>query len=245
MDGKIDLTTLLFLVLAVVVFLKLRSVLGRRTGEEQARYERYKAQQSSQSTSQVQGRDKVVTVRQREREEAQPQANESRPLADAEERMKSFAVGNSGVARGLVEVFRLDASFDPEHFLKGARAAYEMIVTAFAEGNRKALQDLLSGEVFDGFANAISDRESRGEQMDQSFVGIKGADIIEAQVRNGIAELTVKFVSELISATRDRAGRVISGDPKRIREVTDIWTFARELASRNPNWRVVATQPAN
>jgi predicted lipid-binding transport protein (Tim44 family) len=245
MDGKIDLTTLLFLVLAVVVFLKLRSVLGRRTGEEQARYERYKAQQSSQSTSQVQGRDKVVTVRQREREEAQPQANELRPLADAEERMKSFAVGNSGVARGLVEVFRLDASFDPEHFLKGARAAYEMIVTAFAEGNRKALQDLLSGEVFDGFANAISDRESRGEQMDQSFVGIKGADIIEAQVRNGIAELTVKFVSELISATRDRAGRVISGDPKRIREVTDIWTFARELASRNPNWRVVATQPAN
>jgi predicted lipid-binding transport protein (Tim44 family) len=245
MDGKIDLTTLLFLVLAVVVFLKLRSVLGRRTGEEQARYERYKAQQSSQSTSQVQGRDKVVTVRQREREEAQPQANESRPLADAEERMKSFAVGNSGVARGLVEVFRLDASFDPEHFLKGARAAYEMIVTAFAEGNRKALQDLLSGEVFDGFANAISDRESRGEQMDQSFVGIKGADIIEAQVRNGIAELTVKFVSELISATRDRAGRVISGDPKRIREVTDIWTFARELASRNPNWRLVATQPAN
>jgi predicted lipid-binding transport protein (Tim44 family) len=245
MDGKIDLTTLLFLVLAVVVFLKLRSVLGRRTGEEQARYERYKAQRTSQSTTQAQARDKVVTVRQREREEAQPQPNDSRPLADAEERMKSFAVGNTGVARGLVEIFRLDTSFEPDHFLKGARAAYEMIVTAFAEGNRKALQDLLSREVFEGFANAISDRESRGEQMDQSFVGIKGADIIEAQVRNGIAELTVKFVSELISATRDRAGRVISGDPKRIREVTDIWTFARELASRNPNWRLVATQPAN
>ena len=86
---------------------------------------------------------------------------------------------------------------------------------------------------------------ARGEQIDQSFVGIKSADLVEAELKGGIAQLTVKFVSELISATRDRAGEVISGDPKRIREVTDIWTFAREVASRNPNWKLVATQAAN
>ena len=130
-------------------------------------------------------------------------------------------------------------------FLKGARAAYEIIVTAFAEGNRKTLKDLLSREVYDGFAGAISERESRGEQIDQSFVGIKSADIVEAELKNGMAQVTVKFVSELISATRDKAGEVIAGDPKRIKEVTDIWTFAREVASRDPNWKLIATQAAN
>ena len=118
-----------------------------------------------------------------------------------------------------------------------------MIVTAFAEGNRKVLKGLLSREVFDGFQAAISDREARGEQIDQSFVGINKADIVEAEVRNGVAQVTVKFVSELISATRDRAGTVINGDPKRIKEVVDVWTFARETASRDPNWKLVATGP--
>ena len=133
----------------------------------------------------------------------------------------------------------------PSHFLQGARVAYEIIVTAFAEGNRRTLKDLLSPEVYDGFSAAITEREARGEQIDQSFVGIKSADLVEAELKSGIAQLTVKFVSELISATRDRAGEVISGDPKRIREVTDIWTFAREAVSRNPNWKLVATQAAN
>ena len=129
--------------------------------------------------------------------------------------------------------------------MQGAKAAYEIIVTAFAEGNRRTLKDLLGPEVYDGFNSAITDRESRGEQIDQSFVGIKSADLVEAELKGGMAHLTVKFVSELISATRDKAGEVISGDPKRIREVTDIWTFAREAISRNPNWKLVATQAAN
>jgi predicted lipid-binding transport protein (Tim44 family) len=81
--------------------------------------------------------------------------------------------------------------------------------------------------------------------MDQSFVGINRADIIEAEIKNGLAHLTVKFLSQLISATRDRAGRVIAGDPQRIKDVTDIWTFAREVGSRDPNWRLIATQDAN
>ena len=118
-------------------------------------------------------------------------------------------------------------------------------MTAFAEGNRKTLKSLLSREVYDGFAGAITDRESRGEQVDQSFVGIKSADIFEAELKAGMAQVTVKFVSELISATRDKAGEVITGDPKRIKEVTDIWTFAREVASRDPNWKLIATQAAN
>ena len=247
MDGRIDVTTLLFLVLAVVIFLKLRSVLGRRTGHEQNRLERYKAQQeASQRNGKLAAQDKVVTLPRREREDAEVRpAAERQAEVDGEQRVKEYAAGNGAITQGLIDIVRADASFDPNHFLQGARVAYEIIVTAFAEGNRRTLKDLLSSEVYDGFNGAIADREARGEQIDQSFVGIKSADLVEAELKGGMAQLTVKFVSELISATRDRAGEVIAGDPKRIREVTDIWTFAREAASRNPNWKLLATQAAN
>jgi len=245
MDGKIDVTTLLFLILAVVIFLKLRSVLGRRTGHEQGRYDRVKAQQEASQRAKVAAQDKVVTLPRREREEVEPRPVEPAVRTDIEERVKGLAAGDSGLAKGLLDIVRADAAFDPDQFLNGARAAYEIIVTAFAEGNRKTLRDLLSREVYDGFAGAITEREGRSEQIDQSFVGIKSSDIVEAELKNGMAQLTIKFVSELISATRDKAGEVITGDPKRIKEVTDIWTFAREVASRNPNWRLIATQAAN
>ena len=248
MDGRIDVSTILFLVLAVVIFLKLRSVLGRRTGHEQTRYERYKAQReaSQQRNGKLAGQDKVVTLPRREREEAEPRVVvEPQVRADVEERVKGLAAGNTSVAKGLVDIVRADATFDPDTFLKGARAAYEIIVTAFAEGNRKTLKGLLGRDVYDGFAGAIGDRETRGEQVDQSFVGIKSADIVEAELKNRVGQVTVKFVSELISATRDKSGEVITGDPKRIKEVTDIWTFAREVDSRDPNWRLIATQAAN
>src|SRR4026209_611151 len=172
MDGRLDVSTLLFLVLAVVIFLKLRSVLGRRTGHEQTRFERYKAQQeASQRNGKLAGQDKVVTLPRREREEAEQRAAaESQVRADVEERAKGLAAGNTGVATGLVDIVRADASLDPDTFLKGARAAYEIIVTAFAEGNRKTLKGLLSRDVYERFAGAIGDREARGEQVDQSFV---------------------------------------------------------------------------
>ena len=143
-----------------------------------------------------------------------PPAAEPQVRADVEERVRGMAAGNTGIANGLVDIVRADATFDPDTFLEGRRAAYEIIVTAFAEGNRKTLKGLLSREVYDGFAGAISDRESRGEQVDQSFVGIKSADIVEAELKNGTAQVTVKFVSELISATRDRGGEVDQRRPQ-------------------------------
>ncbi len=245
--GGSELLTLVFLAVAVAIFLKLRGVLGRRTGHEQTRFERYKAQQEArQRNGELVGQDKIVTLPRREREEDQygpPAVHQTR--ADGEQRVRAYAAGNSEVSQGLVEIYRADASFDPDHFVQGAKAAYEIIVTAFAEGNRKTLKNLLNNEVYDGFNAAIAERERRGEQIDQSFVGIKSADLVEAELKGGVAHLTVKFVSELISATRDRAGVVISGDPKRIREVTDIWTFARDASSRDPNWKLIATQAAN
>jgi predicted lipid-binding transport protein (Tim44 family) len=244
MDGKIDIFTLLFLALAVIIILRLRSVLGRKSSEDDARVERYKAEQRTRAAAQ--GQDKVVTLPRRDRPEGVPEkAATAGAAAAVEEKVRTMASGNEPLVEGLLAVARADRNFDPEHFVAGARQAYEMIVTAFAEGNRKTLRGLLSREVFDGFSAALGEREARGELIDQSFVGISKADIVEAEMKAGVAQVTVRFASELISATRDREGTVIAGDPKRIKEVIDIWTFAREAAARDPNWKLVATQAPN
>jgi predicted lipid-binding transport protein (Tim44 family) len=241
---KIDLLTLISLIVAVVVVLKLRSVLGRRTGDEEARLERYRAERRQQEASSTASDNNVVAMPRRDGAPAGPAQEVT--LADAEERIKEYPGLDADVRRGLLEIAKLDPAFDPEGFLRGARQAYEMIVTAFAEGNRKILKDLLNRDVYDGFVRAMSERENRGEQVDQSFVGINKADIVESEVKSGIANVTVRFVSQLISATRDKAGAILSGDPQKVKDVTDIWTFSRDISSAkaraNPNWRLIATQ---
>lgn len=242
MNGQIDIFTLLFIVMALIIILRLRSVLGRKNGEDDARVERIKAEQRARAAA-AQSQNKVVALPRRDKtDDMSESAGAGVAAAGVEEKVRTLAEGNPPLVDGLLSVARADASFDPDHFAAGARQAYEMIVTAFAEGNRKTLKGLLSREVFDGFSTAISEREGRGEQIDQSFVGINKAEIVEAELRSGVAHVTVRFVSELISATRDRAGTVIAGDPKKIKEVIDIWTFARTVSSRDPNWKLVATQ---
>jgi predicted lipid-binding transport protein (Tim44 family) len=135
-----------------------------------------------------------------------------------------------------------DPTFDPKHFLVGGRQAYEMIVTAFAEGDRKTLKNLLSREVYDGFEAAIREREQRGESVETRFVSIDKADITGAEMRGKSAQITVRFVSQLVSVTRDRSGAVIEGNPDKVTDVTDVWTFARDISSRDPNWKLIATE---
>jgi predicted lipid-binding transport protein (Tim44 family) len=117
-----------------------------------------------------------------------------------------------------------------------------MIVMAFADGDRKTLKGLLSKEVFDGFDAAISEREARGEVVKSSFVGIDKADIVNAVVKDSEAQITIRIVSHLISATYDKAGTVVDGEADAVAEVTDIWTFARDTRSRDPNWKLIATE---
>ena len=241
MQGNIDIVTLLSLVVAIIVILKLRSVLGRRTGEDEARIDRQMRARQAREQAAAAG-EKVVTLPRRENGELTPAAANDTTNAELEERVKSLGLKDADVEAGLMSIARRDSSFDPDHFMSGAKQAYEMIVTAFAEGNKGLLKDLLNGDVFDGFSTAIDDRNGRGEQVDQSFVGINKADIIEADLKGTIANITIKFLSQLISATRDRDGEVIGGDPQRVMEVTDIWTFARDTKSSDPNWKLIATQ---
>jgi len=145
---------------------------------------------------------------------------------------------------GLDAIFKAQPDFDVGHFLSGAKAAYEMIVTAFAEGDRKTLKNLLGKEVFDGFAQAIADRENRGETMESRFVAIEKTDITAAEVKGSAAQVTVRFVSQLVSVTRNSAGETVDGSPNGLTDVTDIWTFARDIGARDPNWKLVATESA-
>ncbi len=236
MNGTFDILTLLFLVIAVVIFLRLRSVLGRRTGNERPRYDPY----SPPDTNGKPLRDNIVTLPRGE----PPRMSEELDEATFAKRLKDVAPEGSNAAQKLQAVAQTDRSFDPQHFLNGAKAAYEMIVTAFAEGDRKALKQLLSREVFDSFSAAIAEREKTGDTIDFKFVGISNSEIIDAEIANKVVTITIKFVSDLITATKNRAGEVIDGDSKLIREVTDVWSFARDVSSRDPNWRLVATGSA-
>ena len=113
---------------------------------------------------------------------------------------------------------------------------------AFAEGDRRSLKNLLSREVYDGFEAAIAEREQRGETTETRFVSLDQADIVSAELRGRNAQITIRFVSKLVSVTRDRNGDVVDGSPDRVTDVTDVWTFARDVSSRDPNWKLVATE---
>jgi predicted lipid-binding transport protein (Tim44 family) len=208
-------------------------VLGQRTGRERPPYDPYSARDAMRPAT-----DKVVTLPTRGTDIPQRPAEPVDPV----ERWKGIAEPGSTVASGLDAIAREDASFNAQHFVAGARAAYEMIVTAFAEGDRRSLKNLLSREVYDGFDSAIGEREKRGETAETKFVSIDKADILAAELRGRSAQVTMRFHSKLISATRDRNGTVIDGNAEKVTDVTDVWTFARDITSRDPNWKLAATE---
>jgi len=236
MPEVFDIYTIIFLALAVFIFLRLRSVLGQRTGRERPPYDPYSARDAVRSPAS----DKVVTLPPRPAESATRPAE---PPPSPAERWKDVAETGSPVAAGLDAIAAADSNFDAKHFITGARTAYEMIVTAFAGGDRRQLRSLLSREVFDGFDAAITERERRSETVETRFVSIDASTITAAELRNRTtAQITLRFVSKLITATRDRSGTVIDGNAEKVTDVTDVWTFARDVSSRDPNWKVIATE---
>jgi predicted lipid-binding transport protein (Tim44 family) len=235
MQDVFDIYTIIFLALALLIFLKLRSVLGQRTGRERPPYDPFSARDQMRGST----GDKVVTLPTRAVEQA---AKPPEPPPEPVDRWKGIAASGSTTAAGLDAIFAVDKSFDPRHFLTGGRAAYEMIVVAFAQGDRRTLREWLSKEVYDSFDAVIRDRESRGETTETRFVSIDTTEIAGAELRGRTAHVTVRFVSQLVSVTRDKSGNVTDGNADAVTDVTDSWTFARDVSSRDPNWKLVATE---
>jgi predicted lipid-binding transport protein (Tim44 family) len=231
------LIEILFLAgVAAFIAFRLFNVLGRRTGNEQSPYDPIQRERIEARRPQAPD-DKVVQLPPRPREVARTPA----PVVDP---IESKLPAGSPLALGIAQVRQVDRNFSADGFLSGAKVAHEIIAKAYAEGDRRTLKPLLSDDVYRGFDDAIGARERSGAKVEFSFVGLKQATLEEVSLRERLAEVTVKFVSELISATRDAAGAVIEGAAGAVREVTDVWTFARDTRSSDPNWKLVATAPA-
>lgn len=212
---------ILFAMIAAFLVLRLRSVLGRRTGNERrrdlfARRPAPVADKPSEKPASVEG-DNVTPI-----------ATIGARPADA-------------VNDGLTRIRRADPGFDPAQFLEGARAAFEMIVMSFAKGDKAALRPLLSDEVFEPFARTIDERAGAHETVETRDLKLDDASIVEADMVGRTARITVKLVSHQLTVTRAVDGSIVDGDPNQPVEKTDYWTFARDIRSADPNWLLVAT----
>ncbi|MDB5620464.1 Tim44/TimA family putative adaptor protein [Tardiphaga sp.] len=227
-----DIYTIIFLALAVFIFLRLRNVLGQRTGEERPPFERVARDAAGAP-------DKNVV-------QMPGSAVDQETLAPTVEvtpgeRWKGIAEPGSPLAQGFDAIVAQDSTFDPRHFVTGAKGAYEMIVLAFANGDRRALKDLVSPEVFESFDSVIKDRDQKEWKTETRFVSIDKAELTTAEVRDRSASVTVRFVSQMITVTRDKTGAIVDGNAEGVSDITDVWTFARDITSRDPNWKLVGT----
>jgi len=218
-DGFVFIEIVIFAMIAAFLVYRLRSVLGRRTGEEQ--------QRPNPFTPRPGMPDNVVQMPGRER----PAPND----AQAPEEPVSLAAA-------LAQIKAVDPGFDEKTFLQGARAAFQMVVEAFAKGETATLRPLLSDEVYENFSRAIRDRQAAGETLETRIEQINDADVVEARLDGRTALVTVKFVSDQMNVVRNSAGAVVDGDPDAVVEAIDVWTFARNTRARDPNWTLVETR---
>jgi len=235
-----DTTTLITIAVAVFVLLRLRSVLGKRTGYQHPPPEdidQLRKGKTKANPKEVKNVDNVVSLP--DRSGAKRIKLDKNPAIEA---IDKYAKTGTKLNTALKEVAAGTPGFEPESFLSGARMAYELIVTAFANGDKKSLKNLLSPEVYDGFSSAISDRVAKGEKVQSTFVGIEKSMIKAAEVTKNDAQITVQFISQIVSATLDKNDEIVDGDPDQVVEVNDIWTFARTIGSKDPNWKLVATE---
>jgi predicted lipid-binding transport protein (Tim44 family) len=229
MHDGFDPTTIIFAVLAIFVVWKLKSVLGTRVDIE-------KRPPSGPAPSPIDASDgKVVRLPGAAGQPMAGRPNASSPGLD------KFAKSDRGRA-GLKALIAADPSFDPARFLAGAKAAYEMIIGAFASGDRKTLGDLLSPEVLASFAAVIDQRESAGELASTKLVSIDSLEVVDALVKDSLAQVSLRISAKMINTVRDSSGVVVSGDAETVVSTDDLWTFARPIGSRDPTWRLIATE---
>lgn len=226
-DGIQFLDIIIIAAVAAFLVFRLRGVLGKRTGHQQRpNYDPFSGKPKEDADQ-----DKVVPLPDRRGAKADA---ETAPETDGE-----------GELSGLTQVKLADQSFDPESFANGAKVAFEMVISAFARGDTRSLRPLLSNDVYDDFANAIKARDQAKQSLETTLVGFNSAEIIDAELQGKTAFVTIKFVTEQVNVTRDEEGKAVEGDENQVTTITDIWTFARNTRSRDPNWTLVATSSPN
>ncbi len=195
------LDILILAIIAGIVLLRLRSVLGRRTGHEKTDKSSFNYETPQQTQT-----EKVIEI-------------------------KSETDAPS----------REDGWFDKDDFLKGASNAYETIVTNFENGNKEALKPLLSSDVMDSFSSVIDERNSKSESVEFNFIGIEKSEIVHKDLKKNPMEVSVRFISEMITCIKNNKDEVISGSLNQVQKITDVWTFEKNQKSKGSNWLLAAT----
>ena len=192
---------LILAIIAGIVLLRLRSVLGRRTGHEKTDKTSY-----NYETPQTPQEEKVIPI--------EPKTSSSK---------------------------REDGWFDNDDFLRGAANAYETIVTNFENGNKDALKSLLSDDVLNSFSSVIDERNSKNETVEFNFIGIEKSEIVHKDLKKNPMEVTVRFISEMITCIKNSKDEVISGSLNQVQKITDVWTFEKIKDKKSSNWLLTAT----
>ncbi|HEY1736982.1 MAG TPA: Tim44/TimA family putative adaptor protein [Methylovirgula sp.] len=240
MPDSLDASTIVFALLAIFILWKLRSVLGSRNTGEKEPPPGSLLRPPSQPNPTVRSHVSDPTEKPLD---SQPVAAQLPPSASSEpDPWKSYAQPGSKAAQGLEAIAGADATFDIESFVAGAKIAYDMILTAFAKGNRETLQHLLDQDVYESFDAAIAARQGRGETMKTMVESVEQISIDEANLRMRVAQITLHIRAKVTTATENAEGNVIEGSLDHPVELNDIWTFARDTQSRDPNWKLIATQ---
>jgi predicted lipid-binding transport protein (Tim44 family) len=232
---------LLFGAIAVFILLRLRGTLGTRPDDSEDQDKerggmwsaRFGGENRDEAEQQQEGQDGNVIQLPGNDNHINP------PLSSSE---SDFPVE---IVAGVNEILLSDPKFDIEQFLDGAASAYEMVINAFAKEDYAALRNLLADHIYDDFGAAIRDREQRGETLETTLVTIENVEPIEVRMDGSVAEITIKFTAEMTNELKGPDGQTLSGSPDITDEVIDIWTFARDVHSRNPNWPLIATRKAN
>lgn len=230
-EGFQFIDIIFFGMIAAFLVFRLRGVLGRRDGHEGPVHDPFKERQSDENHN-APSDDNVIPIA--DRGDLPGRESPQDTGADAPD-------DDDPLARGMFEIRTIDPDFDSQEFLSGGRMAFELILGAYSSGDVQTLKPLLNPDVFANFSQAIRDREQAGEILEDTLVGITSAEIVEAFAESRLENITVKFVSEQINATRDENGDVVDGNPNEVVDATDFWTFSRDTKSNDPNWILVAT----
>ena len=258
-DGFQFYDIIFFALIAIFIILRLRGVLGRRTGQQRQRHpDRFANTETEKTPEESQGPatgeivqlpDRTRPVREAPHDVApediapEPAPHPIRAARHEAAPEQDDAIG--GLRAGLEQIRRADHEFSPKRFVQGAQAAFEMVVDSFAKGDTATLRPLLGDDVYDEFAAAIRERMADGHLQETTIVALDAAEIISAEMRASTARVTVKFVSQQINVVRDKDGEEVGGDSSLIERVTDIWTFARNTRSSDPNWALIETSIPN
>tara|TARA_B100001093_G_scaffold230436_1_gene220966 strand:- start:702 stop:1358 length:657 start_codon:yes stop_codon:yes gene_type:complete len=211
-DGFAFFDIIIFAMLAIYLVFQLRRVLGRKTGMEKPPTNEF-----TEETETISQHENIVPLQERRQEQV---------------------VSESGIAK----LRQLDSSFNEKEFISGSRSAFSWIVSAFADGDSVKLEPLLAPKLFKSFEQAIQERVAAGEKLETNIVSITSAQIDAVSVEGNTAAVTVEFVSDQIKVMRDSEENIIDGDPDTIENLTDLWTFNRDVTSPNPNWILSRTE---